>query len=371
MTHSRRTLVWTLLAAVAAALAWRGRALLVWNPEAGRLQVTSIAAFERELAAMREPLDIPGMSAAIAERGEVVWARGFGLADRERSIPAGPDSIYHLASVTKPYTATVVLQLVEEGKLPLDQPVSAFGIELAEGVRVWHLLSHTSTKPPGTVFRYDGIPFGHLTGIVEQAAGRPFTTEVTDRIIRRLGLTHTAPNPRRVDAAPLDDPGHRTFELSGLDRATIEAALVTGYGRSLVTGTLAPMAHLTYLFASAGLVASAPDVARFSIALDRGELIKERTRARAFTQVTGPGGQTFPYGLGWFVQTYRGMKVIWHFGQAYESSSLLVKIPERQLTLVVLANSDGLSRRRRLGDLADLRQSPVGTLFLNWAANRR
>ena len=65
----------------------------------------SLADFERELAAMREPLEIPGMSAAIAERGEIIWARGFGLADRERSVPAGPDSIYHLASVTKPYTA--------------------------------------------------------------------------------------------------------------------------------------------------------------------------------------------------------------------------------------------------------------------------
>ena len=327
--------------------------------------------FERELAGMREPLQIPGMSAAIAERGEIVWARGFGLADRERSVPAASDSIYHLASVTKPYTATVVLQLVEEGKLHLDQQVSEFGIKITDGVRVWHLLSHTSTNTPGTVFRYDGVAFGHLTRIVEQATGRPFTAELTDRIIRRLGLKHTAPNPRRVDAAPPDDPGHRTFEVSGLDRAAIEAALVTGYGRSSVTATLAPMSHLTYLFASAGLVASAPDVARFSIALDRGELLKEATRARAFSQVAGRTGQTFPYGLGWFVQTHRDMKVIWHFGQAYESSSLLIKIPERQLTFVVLANSDGLSRRRRLGDHADLLQSPVGTLFLNWAANRR
>jgi CubicO group peptidase (beta-lactamase class C family) len=183
-------------------------------------------------------------------------------------------------------------------------------------------------------------------------------------------LKHTAPNPRRVDAAPPDDPGHRTFEVSGLDRAAIEAGLVTGYGRSSVTGTFAPMSHPTYLFASAGLVASATDVARFSIALDRGELLKEATRARAFSQLTGPARETFPYGLGWFIQIHRDMKIVWHFGQAPESSSLLVKIPERQLTFVALANSDGLSRRRRLGDHADLLQSPVGTLFLNWAANR-
>jgi CubicO group peptidase (beta-lactamase class C family) len=237
-------------------------------------------------------------------------------------------------------------------------------------VRVWHLLSHTSTDSPGTVFRYDGVPFGHLTKIVEKVTGRPFTAELTDRIIRRLGLKHTAPNPRRVDAAPADDPGHRTFDISGLDRTSIEGALVTGYGRSGVTRSLGPMSHLTYLFASAGLVASAPDVARFSIALDRGDLLKESTRTRAFTRVTGPTGETFPYGLGWFIQTHRELKVVWHFGQAYESSSLLVKIPERGLTFVALANSDGLSRGRRLGDHADLLRSPVATLFLNWVESR-
>jgi hypothetical protein len=64
------------------------------------------------------------------------------------------------------------------------------------------------------------------------------------------------------------------------------------------------------------------------------------------------------------------MKIVWHFGQAYESSALVVKIPERQLTFVALANSDGLSRGRRLGDYPDVLRSPVATLFLNWAANR-
>ena len=316
---------------------------------------------------MREPLEIPGMSAAIGERDEIVWARGFGLADRERSISAGPDSIYHLASVTKPYSAVVVLQLVDESKLDLNQPVSDFGVNIGEGVRVWHLLSHTSTKPPGTVFRYDGVAFGHLTRIVEQAGGRPFTVELTDRIIRRLGLKHTAPNPRRIDAAPPDDPGHRTFDLSRLDRSFMEARLVTGYGRSSLTGTLRPMPHLTYLFASAGLIASAPDVVRFSLGIDRGELIKESTRTRAFSQVS----DSVPYGLGWFVQTHREMKVVWHFGQTSESSSLVVKIPEKQLTFVVLANSNGLSRGRGLGDSADVQRSPVAMLFLNWIANRR
>jgi CubicO group peptidase (beta-lactamase class C family) len=77
---------------------------IIWSsPAVGR---TSLEAFERDLAAMREPFDIPGMSAAIAERGTIIWARGFGIANREKLVPSAADTIYHLASVTKPYSAT-------------------------------------------------------------------------------------------------------------------------------------------------------------------------------------------------------------------------------------------------------------------------
>src|SRR5262245_11689577 len=134
---------------------------IFWSaPAVGR---TSLADFERDLAAMRETFDIPGMSAAIAERGRIIWARGFGLANREESSVATSDTVYHLASVTKPYGATVVLQLVDEGKLDLDQPVSDFGIRMdtiGPDARVRHLLSHTSSGTPGTVFRYDGNTYG-------------------------------------------------------------------------------------------------------------------------------------------------------------------------------------------------------------------
>src|SRR5215472_5009669 len=180
--------------------------LLFGAPLAGE---TSLKRFERDLAGMREQFGIPGLSAAIAERGKIIWARGFGMANRERSMPATPDTIYYLASVTKPYAATVVLQLVEEEKLDLNQPVSEFGISLdtiGPGALVLHLLSHTSSGVPGTVFRYDGNPYGRLTVVVEKVTGRPFSVELTERIIRRLGLKRTGPNPRQVPGWPSGVP---------------------------------------------------------------------------------------------------------------------------------------------------------------------
>jgi CubicO group peptidase (beta-lactamase class C family) len=333
-----------------------------------------LADFERDLAALREPLDVPGMSAAIAERGKIIWSRGFGIANRERSMPAKPDTIYHLASVTKPYAATVVLQLVEERKLDLAQPVTEFGINLdtiGPGARVSHLLSHRSSGMPGTVFRYEGNAYGRLTAVVEKVTGRSFSAEVTERVIRQLGLKRTGPNPRRIPGArPPGVAPDRTFEQSGLDYRTIEGPLAMGYRRS-ETGSMAPMPHPTYLFAAAGLVASPPDVARFSIALDQGRLLRPATLARAWTPGTLVSGAEFPYGLGWFVQTYQGSKLVWHFGQGLESSALLLKIPDRQLTFVILANSEGLSRGLQLGDYGDVLRSPVAALFLKWVDSRK
>jgi len=84
----------------------------------------SLAAFEVELEAVRQGLKIPGMSAAIVKNGELIWAHGFGYADIEKQIPATPDTPYELASVTKTSAAVAVMQLVQDGKLSLDDPVS-------------------------------------------------------------------------------------------------------------------------------------------------------------------------------------------------------------------------------------------------------
>src|SRR6266540_2680668 len=248
------------------------------EPDLDQVQVTTVADLERQLESLRERLGIPGLSAAIGERGHVIWARGFGWADVERRQLVQPDNMFHLASLTKPYAATLVLQLVDEGKLNLDGPVSDFGIQISGGqtIRVWHLLSHTSSGQPGTTFRYDGAAFGRLTAVVERTTGRPFASELADRIIRPLHLHQTAPNPRDVTEAPPDDPGRLTFDSSGLDRALVERGLVTGYaprwtfGPMALFGPMRPREHPTYLFASAGLVASPSDVIRFSMALDEG-----------------------------------------------------------------------------------------------------
>jgi CubicO group peptidase (beta-lactamase class C family) len=319
--------------------------------------------FELELEAIRERLNIPGMAAVVARDGEIVWAAGFGLADVESGEPADTGSIFQLASLTKPYAATVVLQLVDEGLLDLAAPMAEFGIETDDDVRLWHALSHTTGSPPGTAYRYDARLFAELGSVVEAVTGRTLAAELADRVIRPLGLRSTAPNPHDVRGA---------LARSGLDAALIEERLVTGYARAWgrrvwptgLLGPIRPMAHPTAFHASAGLVASAPDVARFAMALDEGRLLSDPLRTRSVAPITTPAGDTLPHGLGWFVQRHGDVTLVWYYGHWFGSSSLIVRVPEKRLTFVALANSDGLSRWRRLGDHADVLRSPAARAFL-------
>ena len=292
-----------------------------------RVQVASLSALEQELESLRVHLRTPGMSAAIADGERILWARGFGVADRERATAAAPETIYHLASLTKPYGSTVVLQLVEEGRLSLDDPVSRFGITMKRSapVKVRHLLSHTSGDPPGAAYRYDGNAFGELTRVVERITGQPFAKVLAERIIHPLGLVRTAPNPGEprefwslaaaLSLSPEEiERGRAVFADSGLDREPIETALGQGYARAWgrwiwptgLLGPMRPMPHGFTLSTTSGLVASAPDVARFSLALDQGRLLKAATRALAWQPPGAADGRPLPYALGWLVQKSQG-----------------------------------------------------------------
>jgi len=114
-----------------------------------------IGRLEVKLDALRRRLIIPGFSAAIVKDQRVIWARGFGCADIASGAPATPHTPHHLASLTKPFGATILLALVEEGLVNLDDPISDYGINLDRPgtIRVKHLLSHTSEGMPGSRYR--------------------------------------------------------------------------------------------------------------------------------------------------------------------------------------------------------------------------
>ena len=145
--------------------------------------------------------------------------KGFGLADRASGRLAADTTVYYLASLTKPFASTVLLQLVEEGKVSLDDPVSMYGIQLnSPGVsRVRHPLSHTSEGVPGTGYAYNGNRYGLLDSVIAHAAGMSFAAALQERVISRLQLHRTAPNPQTY------------FGVSRLDLQLFDANLARGY----------------------------------------------------------------------------------------------------------------------------------------------
>jgi CubicO group peptidase (beta-lactamase class C family) len=314
---------------------------------------TSLAEFEDRVERLRTSSHIPALTALIAKGSGVVWVKGFGTADLATSRPAADTTVYHLASLTKPFAATVILQLVDEGKVSLDDPVSTYGINLTSSgtIRVRHLLSHTSHGNPGTGFSYDGDRFGLLDSVIARAAGKAFGAALQERIVSTIGLTRTAPNPQSP-----------SFAVSGFDRAAFERNMARGYTYS--GGGHAPTSYPAYFGTAAGLTASALDVAAFSLAMDRDALLRPETKALSYAPVVTSAGETLPYGLGWFSTQYKGVRIIWHYGLWVANSSLIIKVPERQLTFIVLANTDALSAAYRLG-AGELETSPWAREFLD------
>jgi CubicO group peptidase (beta-lactamase class C family) len=301
----------------------------------------SLAAFEGEVEAVRQELKIPGLSAVVVKDGQVVWARGFGYADIEKGILATPDTAYHLASVTKPFAALVIMQLVQDGKLGLDDPVSRYGVSLPEGdkVTVRHLLSHTSAGTPGARYEYDGNRYGMLSQVIQSATGRSFQEWLFERILQPLGMDNTVPSAAGCTGLPFAPACERVYKTIALPYQLDEnLSFVPGY-------------YQTNFSAAAGLISTVTDLAKLDAALDANTLVTAVTKEQMFMPTVSDSGQDLPYGLGWFTQQYRGDRLIWHYGYWPPSiSSLFFKIPEEGLTLIVLANTDGLSRPFQLGD---------------------
>ena len=317
---------------------------------------TSLDDFRAHLESLRAAGHIHAISAVIAKNQSIVWSGSVGGTDPV-AYHVTDTTVFHLASLTKPIASTVILQLVDEGKVSLDDPASKYGIQLPAAVLVRHLMSHTSEGVPGTRYAYNGDRFALLDAVVAQGAGKPFADAVQERILGPLQLKHTAPTPQSA-----------AFAASGLDRNAYLANVVPGYTWN--GARYVPTAYQTLFSTAAGLTASARDYAAFSMAMDRDAFLRPATKALAWTAVTGPSGQTFPYGLGWFVTDYKGVRVIWHYGYWTASSTLVIKVPSQGLTFVLLANTDGLSSPYPLAS-GKLDASPWAREFLETFAIAR
>jgi CubicO group peptidase (beta-lactamase class C family) len=308
------------------------------SDDAKRLQM-----FEKQVDDLRQRLRIPGMSVGIVKDQKLVWAKGFGYADVENKVPATPDTLFHLASITKTFASMLIMQLVEQGKLDLDEPMSRYSTDFKDdSVKVKHIITHTSAGTPGESFRYNGNRYGYLTAVIEKKTGKKFTEMVAKTFFEPLGMTESVPYHKIVDESDkwLSSLGNERLDHYK-ENLTKFAQPYTYYGAGETVHTTYP--YPEYNGVSAGILSTVVDMAKYDAAIDRHVFIKKETQEKAWTPFVANSGKRLPYGLGWFVMDQHGHKLVWHTGDWGSGfSALLLKIPEKDVSLILLANSEAL-----------------------------
>ena len=320
---------------------------------------------EHYLEALRQQAGIPGLSAAVVQDGEVVWERGFGFEDVDGRVRATPDTPYHAGGLSQTLAAVLVLQCVEQRRLALDTPLASYGVSLPEeGATLRHVLSHSAAPPPaGSAYRFSPERYAQLAAVVEWCAPQPYRKTVAHRVLERLAMMDSVPG---ADVLDPEVAAQGLFEAAALDRyARVLARVATPYrmeGRTRAVQADRP--DVGGMDATTGLITTVRDLAQFERALDSSLLLLDDSKAEAWTPRAGSDGRAMPTGLGWFVQRYRDEPVVWQYGHVPDAySSMIIRLPNRRVSLILLANSDGLAVPFELSS-GDVTRSLFATLFL-------
>jgi serine beta-lactamase-like protein LACTB, mitochondrial len=318
----------------------------------------------RRAQAAREKIGAPGLVLGVAQGDRQVFAEGYGRADVENDVACAPDTVFRIASISKPVAAVAILQLSERGRLGLDDPVRkyvpAFPAKGDAVITVRHVLTHTSgirhyapgemdsrvpyrsvtdalavfkddplLFAPGTRYFYSSHAYNLLAAVVEAVSGLDYDAYLKERVFAPAGMSTTF----------LEHQGD----------------IVRHRGRQyeLEAGALrnAPLADLSVKWAAGGVISTVEDLLRFHVALDQGKLLRPETLRQMYTPGTLNDGTVLDYALGWDVRTdAAGRRWVAHSGGATGGSSYLLRSPDDGTAVAVLCNLAGAGRA--LGQLS-------------------
>ena len=318
----------------------------------------------------------PGLSVAVASHNQIVFSAALGKADIEQDVPLTTASVQRLASVSKPITGTIIMDLVEQGKLSLDASVRQYLPELPafyQSVTLRELLSHQSgvrgyadeenvlfstvhyptsrdalkvmmTYPlaftPGTKVEYSSLAFTVLGAAAESVTGRSFQQLSMDFFskhgIRGFALDDPyAIVPRRVHGYLVD----RTLNLQFNDGRVA--------GRDYLKGTTGEITNAHYYdisnrYPAGGFDASAEDLLRFVIAVGSGKVLKPDTVDAMWTGQRTSDGASTVFGLGWGVSNWKEKtKMVGMNGLELSTATFLRYLPDSGVGVALLCNAEG------------------------------
>ena len=296
---------------------------------------------------------LAGISVAVARNGQVVFVRGYGMANLEHAVAVTPETLFHIASISKNILAAVVLQLVDEGKLNLDDDVTKYVPEApthGHKVTVRQLLNHTSgiysftslpeaeanerldlthdqvlalfkDKPldfePGTAWRYNNSAFYIAGMVVERVTKQEYGAYVREHLFKPLGMNSAQLCYSRM----------------------VVPHLASGY--ELDRGVLVNAALMSWKlpFAAGAICATATDVVKWQAALDGGRVLSASSLKLMRTATLLADETVIDYGLGTRLGTLGGHRVLGHTGSGGGFAAALESFPDAHLTVVVLVNT--------------------------------
>jgi CubicO group peptidase (beta-lactamase class C family) len=348
--------------------------------QTGKLSADKQAKIESAITNFRTASKAPGVSAAVVENGEFVWSAGFGMADLENSVPATAQTLYRLASISKSITATAAMQLWEQGKLDLDSPVQKYCPAFPQkrwpittrqllghlaGIRYYRVpelpYSESQSDPevgntrhfengieaglkffaddpldaqPGTHFNYSTQGYTLVGCAIEGASGNAYTGYVHEHVLVPAGMLQTRPDDRFAIT-----PLRARFYSKDKSGAVVNAEFLDS----------------SYKVPGGGWLSSAPDMARFEVAILADRLLKRATRDKMWTpQIPSDGLGRMVYGLGWQAGTTHGVGDVGHGGSQQGTSTMMLIAPEARAGVVVLINSDSVGASELASQLLEI-----------------
>ena len=332
------------------------------------LPADAVAEIDAFVRAEQASANIPGLSLAIAFHHQLLYSKGFGLADLEHRVPATEHTVFRTASIAKPITATALMQLVEQGKVDLDAPIQkscpAFPVKpwpITPRLILGHLAGIRHYKPgessgtkhyfsiedsmalfkndpllhePGTTYLYSTLAFSVIGCAIEGASGLTYEQYLQQHVWTPAGMARTRLD-RLWDIVP--DRARGYYKVTEADFNTLPPAakLIAKPGEVFN----APLHDTSMKIPGGGLLSTSEDLVRFGIAVQTGKLVTKETRDLMWTQGSTTAGEATGYGLGWGVTPpQEGLRRISHNGNQIGASSDLIIIPEVELTYVVLTN---------------------------------
>jgi CubicO group peptidase (beta-lactamase class C family) len=320
------------------------------SAQTAQLSPAQIAEFEEFVKKQMEADKVPGLSIGFIN-GDTVWSRGFGFADLENKIPAKAESMYRLASVTKPMTAAAILQLVEKGKINLDAEVQTyvpyfpkknFPITIRQllghlgGLSHYknfdlegHFKDHKNTREsiavfenfdlvaePGTRFNYSSYGYNLLGAVIEGASGQAYADYMRDNIWKPLGM----------ETIRMDSP------------SDVIPNRVRGY--ELANGKIrnAEFVDVSSRFSAGGTRANVFDLLKFGQGLEKGKVLSKTSLDLMFNSMSTKSGVLTGYSAGWNIFPTNGRFFLSHSGGQQETSTYLFSFPARKIVIAVAAN---------------------------------